>query len=100
MSSSYLSHAPAERLPHSPRGNGRTERTYPVALLAFAKVVVIASGLAILTPLWLDLLVRLGSTEYWYTLRLVALGGGAAFVTFAFVAVRILVDLVKHLARA
>jgi len=102
MSSILSSHAPADRLSDRLSSTRPTTGTAesPVVLLRFAKLVVVFAALALLTPYWLDLMHQLGVAQSWYSLRLVAIFGGAGVLTLLVVAVSLLAAQLKHLARA
>jgi len=74
----------------------------PVTLLALAKLFLIAGTLGAIgyfMPMWLSKLVELGSAEYWYSLRLLALGGSAGVVTLLLLVLKLWANLVKDLGR-
>ena len=101
MSSQITAHFPADSVPRGDGGARSPER--PVVLIAFAKLVLMAGALVVLTPLWLDVLSQLAygpPPQAWVTLRVVALLGGAAWVVLAGLILRVWTRLLKHLARA
>lgn len=101
MSSPSTTHLPMGTLPGGDGLSATSEK--PVVLLAFAKLVVLVGALAIFTPAWIELLGELAdpqSSRAWGTLRVVALTGGAAWITLGALAVSTWVGLIKFLARA
>ncbi len=101
MSSQSTTHFPAGAIPRGDSASAQSDQ--PVVLLAFAKLVVMVGVLAILTPAWLDLLRELADThssQAWGALRVVAFGGGAAWITLGALTVKVWVGLLKFLARA
>jgi hypothetical protein len=103
MSFYRFSHASAEAVDRGRdlAGSGRAKR--PVVLLALAKLVLIGVALGavgVVMPMWLIELVRLGSAESWYTLRLLALGGGAGIITLLVLVHKAWTNLVEDLERS
>jgi hypothetical protein len=98
MSSNLASHAPSDG-PSSIRPTTGTAES-PVVLLRFAKLVTVFAALALLTPYWLNLMHQLGVAQSWYSLRLLAIFGGAGVLTLLVAAVSLLAAQLKDLARA
>ena len=101
MSSYHTTHFPADAMPRGDRVADRAEQ--PVVLVAFAKLVLMASALVILTPLWLELLGDLAYRQpdpSWAAVRLLALGGGIGFMAVCLLILKVWTGLLKHLARA
>jgi len=97
MSSDYLSHVPADAVPQAHPVLGRAAQ--PVLPPMLAKAVLMVAALVLFIPLWLDLLVQLGSAESWYFLRLLALGGIAGIVTLSVLILKLSNAMLKHPGR-
>lgn len=101
MSSQSTTHFPVDAIPRSVGGSGKSDQ--PVVIVAFAKLVIMVSALAIFTPPWLDLLRELAygpPPQAWGTLRVVALAGSAAWLALGLMTLKVWTGLLKFLARA
>jgi hypothetical protein len=100
MSFNHLSHVVPAAAETRARVAPSKRAEQSAVLLAAAKLVLIAGALGILglfMPMWLAKLVELGAAESWYTLRLLALGGGAGIITLLVLVLKLWTNLVREL---
>jgi hypothetical protein len=104
MSSSSISHLPSDAIPQdAARPVQAPAKQKPVVLQAFAKLVLLVGALAVLTPLWLELLGGAASSEQpdsWIAVRVLVVTGSVGLFALGAIAIKVWTELLKYLARA